>query len=118
MSELADSTRDARRATNWRPAARPWLCPEQRCTPILNLRDGEYRDLAVPEPGHSWTCWGQMAESVTFLYDGVEHTNDCNACHYTPLKGLIRWQENADDWDALSSYYSLAASFVRARVSK
>jgi hypothetical protein len=89
-------------------AERPWLCPEQRCTPLLNLRDGDYADISVPEPGHSFTCWGRMAEPVTFVYDGVDHTNDCNACHYTPLKGLIRWQENPADWDALSTYYALA----------
>jgi len=27
---------------------RPWLCPERRCTPLLNLRDGEYADIAFP----------------------------------------------------------------------
>lgn len=87
---------------------RPWLCPESRCTPLLNLRDGDYKDITVPEPGHSFTCWGRMAEAVTFVYDGIDHTNDCNACHYTPLKGLIRWQENPDDWGVLASYYALA----------
>jgi hypothetical protein len=54
-----------------------------------------------------------MERPVTFIYDGVEHTNDCNACHYTPLKGLIRWQENPNDWDALATYYSLAAKKAR-----
>jgi hypothetical protein len=49
-----------------------------------------------------------MERPVTFIYDGVDHTNDCNACHYTPLKGLIRWQENAADWSMLASYYHLA----------
>jgi len=87
---------------------RPWLCPERRCTPLLNLRDGEYADITVPEPGHSWTCWGRMAEPVTFVYDGVEHTNDHNCCHYTPLKGVIRWEENPDDWSSLATYYHLA----------
>lgn len=88
---------------------RPWLCPESRCTPLLNLRDGDYKDITVAEPGHSFTCWGRMAEAVTFIYDGVDHTNDCNACHYTPLKGLIRWQENPGDWGGvLATYYALA----------
>lgn len=46
---------------------RPWLCPESRCTPLLNLRDGDYKDITVAEPGHSFTCWGRMAEAVTFI---------------------------------------------------
>lgn len=55
-----------------------------------------------------------MAEPVAFTYDGVEHVNDCNACHYTPLKGLIRWQENPTDWETLCTYYGLAAKLARA----
>lgn len=92
-----------------RPAnARPWLCPERRCEPMLNLRDGDYPDITVPVPGESWICWGRMERPVTFIYDGVEHPNDHNCCHYTPLKGLIRWQENPADWNVLASYYALA----------
>ena len=92
---------------------RPWLCPEPRCTPLLNLRDGDYKDITVPEAGQSFTCWGRMAEPVTFVYDGVDHTNDLNCCHYTPLKGLIRWQENEADWECLCTYYGLALSLAR-----
>jgi hypothetical protein len=113
----ADNTRGVRQRTRWRPAVRPWLCPEPRCLPLLNLRDGDYKDLTVAEPGHSFTCWGQMPEPVTFIYDGVDHTNDHNCCHYTPLKGLLRWQENADDWDVLCTYYGLAAKLARAPVA-
>lgn len=97
-----------------RTPARPWLCPERRCTPLIQCTDGDYKDLTVPEPGYSWTCWGLMERPVAFTYDGVEHTNNCNACHYTPLKGLIRWQENPTDWETLSSYYALAAKKARA----
>ncbi len=89
-------------------ADRPWLWPEPRCAPLVNLRDGEYRDITVPEPGQTFMCWGRMAEPVTFIYDGVEHKNDHNSCHYTPLKGLVRFQNNPADWDALSTYYALA----------
>ena len=94
-------------------AERPWLCPEPRCTPLLNLRDGDYKDITTPEPGHSFSCWGQMAGPVTFVYDGIEHTNDLNDCHYTPLKGLIRWQGNEADWNVLASHYRMAGDLVR-----
>lgn len=94
--------------TGSRLGGRPWLCPEPRCTPLLNLRDGDYRDISVPEPGQSFFCWGLMAEPVAFSYDGAEHVNDANGCTYTPLKGLIRMQENAADWSGLASYYAMA----------
>ena len=82
---------------------------------MLNLRDGDYKDITVQEAGQSFTCWGKMEQPVTFIYDGVDHTNDLNCCHYTPLKGLIRWQENADDWDVLCTYYGMAAKKARAK---
>jgi len=83
-----------------RLSGRPWLCPEPRCTPLINLRDGEYRDITVPEPGQSYFCWGLMAEPVTFVYDGVEHTNDANCCSVrfclgAPPDDAARWAE----WD-------------------
>lgn len=101
--------------TRLRPGSsdRPWLCPEPRCTPLLNLRDGDYRDITVPEPGQSFFCWGVMDEPVAFTYDGVTHTNDLNACTYTPLKGLIRMQENAADWNVLASYYHVAGELLK-----
>lgn len=92
--------------------ARPWLCPEPRCTPLLNLRDGDYADITKPEPGQTFVCWGMMEQPVEFTYDGVEHPNDLNDCHYTPLKGLIRYQENAADWNVLASYYSMAGDLL------
>ena len=92
---------------------RPWLCPEPRCTPLVNLRDGDYADITVPEPGESFYCWGVMERRVEFTYDGVTHPNDCNGCTYTPLKGLIRFQENEGDWDNLSTYYHLAVVQLR-----
>jgi hypothetical protein len=87
---------------------RPWLCPEPRCTPLLNMRDGKYKDITVPEPGHSFFCWGLMAEPVEFVYDGVEHTNDRNFCTYTPLKGVIRLQTIENDWSVIASGASIA----------
>ena len=94
---------------------RPWLCPEPRCTPLLNLKDGGYKDITVPEPGESFFCWGVMERPVEFVYDSVVHPNDCNGCTYTPLKGLIRFQECDADWENLSTYYAIAVKRLRAR---
>lgn len=60
------------------------------------------------EPGQSWFCFGQGDRETVFVYDGVEHTNDLNACTYTPLKGVIRFQENADDWFLMAHAYLMA----------
>lgn len=87
---------------------RPWLCPEPRCTPLHNLRDGDYRDIRVPEPGQTWFCAGRMPQGIEFEYDGVEHANDLRSCAYTPLKGLIAWQENESDWENLAGFYQRA----------
>jgi hypothetical protein len=76
---------------------RPRCCPEPRCTPLYQY---PYRPERLP-PGESFSCFGRMAEPVTFVYDGVEHANDLNHCDYTPLKGVIRWQETREDWEAI-----------------
>lgn len=47
--------------------------------------------------GYSGECIGKMNEPFTFIYGGNPHTNDINHCHFTPLKGIIRFQECADD---------------------
>ncbi len=51
---------------------------------------------------------------ITFTYDGHDHTNDLRSCHWTPLKGLIAWQENLDDWALLSAAYATARKQVLA----
>lgn len=79
-----------------RPPDRPYCCPEPRCTPVHNHGDGE--SLAQVRPGQSFTCCGKMPEGIKFTYDGEVHPNDLNRCVYTPLKGIIRFQENATDW--------------------
>ena len=84
---------------------RPWCCPEPRCAPILNDQV-----QAVPTPGDSFICFGQMPEPVEFSYDGSVHRNDLNHCDYTPLKGVIRWQENPDDWRYVHRIYGRALS--------
>jgi hypothetical protein len=100
-------------------SARPWLCPEPKgCLPLLNMRDGDYKDITVSEPGQSFFCWGLMDREVAFSYDGVDHVNDRNFCTYTPLKGLIRLQTIENDWSVIASGAHIAidlandASFV------
>ena len=77
---------------------RPWCCPEPRCTPIYQYPWNVVRKV---DPGSSFSCFGVMDRAVVFIYDGNEHANDLNHCDYTPLKGVIRWQENRDDWIGL-----------------
>jgi hypothetical protein len=85
---------------------RPWCCPEPTCRPVYQHSENE--NLSRPVPGESFSCFGRMERPVVFEYDGVSHRNDLNSCHYTPLKGVIRWQENADDWALLAGMYAAA----------
>jgi hypothetical protein len=55
-----------------------------------------------------------MPRPVAFSYDGSEHQNDLNHCDYTPLKGIIRWQENEDDWLAAERFYGRARQKLQA----
>ena len=82
---------------------RPWCCPEPRCSPVYNIQVGN-----LPSPGESYVCFGRMEKPVEFTYDGSPHRNDLNHCDYTPLKGVIRWQENRDDWLAARRFYDIA----------
>lgn len=82
---------------------RPWCCPEPSCTPIHNDQVEE-----KPTPGISFICFGKMEREVIFIYDGTPHTNDLNHCDYTPLKGIIRWQENTIDWVYIMDQYRRA----------
>lgn len=95
---------------------RPYCCPEPRCTPVHQLDgyEGDEHDLSKPQPGESFFCFGRMAEPVEFTYDGAQHRNDLRSCGYTPLKGIISWQENLDDWRALSNAYGRAARVIEA----
>jgi hypothetical protein len=85
---------------------RPWCCPEPRCTPVHTLQ-GSDKPLSIAEPGETFVCFG-AAPTVEFVYDGVRHVNDTRSCTYTALKGVVSYQENADDWRALSGAYSRA----------
>ena len=88
---------------------RPPCCPEPRCQPLYLLMDG---DADKPGAGNSFVCFGRAPE-VEFTYDGVTHRNDLRSCHYTPLKGVVAYQENADDWEALRSGYWRALAALR-----
>jgi hypothetical protein len=54
-----------------------------------------------------------MERPIKFTYDGNVHVNDLNHCEYTPLKGVIRWQENEDDWVAAQELYGIALRKLR-----
>ncbi len=82
---------------------RPWCCPEPSCEPLHNDQVE-----VEPTPGVSFICFGKMARPVQFTYDGEQHDNDLNHCDYTPLKGIIRWQENLDDWRYIVMRYQRA----------
>ncbi|KAF0156255.1 MAG: hypothetical protein FD189_1060 [Elusimicrobia bacterium] len=86
---------------------RPWCCPEPRCAPLFQLKDGGWQLLEC-KPGESFFCFGKLAEAVRFVYDGIEHVNDLSTCCFTPLKGIIRYQENREDWYALKTAYTRA----------
>lgn len=92
---------------------RPWCCPERRCVPVHTVQ-GSTQPLSNADPGESFVCFGDAPE-VEFAYDGVEHVNDTRSCHYTPLKGLIAYQENAQDWQAMQSAYSRAFTALEWR---
>lgn len=90
---------------------RPWCCPEPRCAPVHQLT-GSNRPLDEPAPGETFLCFGRAPE-VKFSYDGVEHINDLRTCTYTALKGVVSYQENADDWRALVNAYSRALAALQ-----
>lgn len=95
---------------------RPWCCPEPRCTPLHALQGGD-KPLSVPDPGETFLCFGK-APQVVFIYDGVEHVNDVRSCTYTALKGVVSYQENADDWRAIQNAYGRALHLLAAPVSE
>lgn len=87
-------------------ATRPRLCPCARtCTPIWNsmVCDDRIKDEeADMNQGYSGECVGRMNEAVEFIYGGAPHKNEFNRCVFTPLKGIIRFQECADDfWSSI-----------------
>ena len=91
---------------------RPWCCPEPRCVPIYQVRDGGSQGLARPQPGESFNCWGRLPAEIVFDYDGVPHANALRSCGYTPLKGVVTWHENPEDWALLSHGYQTALDRV------
>lgn len=84
---------------------RPWCCPEPRCQPVSQLAEHDLKDA---QPGESFSCFGRMPAGIEFEYDGAAHRNDLRSCHYTPLKGVVAYQENEDDWRMLVRAYTAA----------
>jgi hypothetical protein len=87
---------------------RPWICAECNCEPIFQGKASDYDDISVCNAGQSWICFGKMKQSITFMYNGVEHENDLRTCQYTTLKGLVAWQMNEADWDFFATVYGRA----------
>ncbi len=85
---------------------RPWCCVEPRCTAIHQLANRS--DLSDARPGDSFACFGIMPQQIVFTYDGDRHENDLRSCVYTPLKGMVAWQENANDWAMMRDAYTAA----------
>ena len=84
----------------WRPA----FCPDHACTPLMRpLTDHDNHDLA--QPGYAVFCFGRLAEPIDWTFAGVEHHETLSQCQSSPLKGNIRWLDNAADWQALGSIY-------------
>jgi len=86
---------------------RPYNCPEHNCCPIFQAKDSNW-DISTPKSGESFFCFGRMEKPTVFLYNGVEHKNNLSTCICTPLKGVIRFQENKNDWVWMKASYERA----------
>lgn len=91
--------------------SRPWCCPEPRCTPVHQVV-GDDPNLAIAQPGESFICFGKNDDTIEFMYDHHYHRNDLRSCSYTPLKGVVANQENADDWRAIANAYKKALDAI------
>jgi hypothetical protein len=82
--------------------SRPALCPcPNSCMPIYNgLAFDERVKTGDLNEGYSGDCIGKGDESV-YIVGGETHTNDMNHCVFTPLKGIVRFQINEGDVDAM-----------------
>ena len=91
---------------------RPFCCPDKSCTPIHQIKSSVWPDLSVSKDGESFLCFGQMSK-IIFVYNGVYHNNDLCTCTLSPLKGLIRFHENIEDWQLLRDGYRDALEVIR-----
>jgi hypothetical protein len=86
---------------------RPPFCPDYTCKPLIRpLTDHDNHDLA--QPGYAVFCFGRLAEPIDWTFAGVEHHEDLSNCQMSPLKGNVRWLDNAADWQALAATYQIA----------
>jgi hypothetical protein len=93
---------------------RPHFCPfPVTCQPVIRpLTDSDNRTL--DNPSFAVTCFGDT-EPLIWVFNDVEHREDLRSCHYSPLKGVVTWHENLEDWDVLAATYRMAAEAVRRR---
>lgn len=91
---------------------RPQMCPEPRCQPLYQwpppTKKQIDKGIRTDPTEESWHCFGYMKEEIVFIYNDDKHANDLHSCCYTPLKGLIVWQENRDDWYGMKRCYTRA----------
>ncbi len=91
----------------WRPA----FCPDRACTPLIHpLTDPDNMEPGVGRPGFAVFCWGRLAEPLDWTFGGVEHHEDLSNCQFSPLKGVVRWLDNAEDWSALRRAFQAATN--------
>ena len=92
---------------SWRPA----FCPDRTCTPLIHpLTDPDNMEPGFDRPGFAVFCFGRLAAPLDWTFAGVEHHEDLSNCQSSPLKGNVRWFDNAEDWSALTRAFRAATS--------
>lgn len=81
---------------------RPPLCPcKETCQPLYNgMAHDERLKTGDLNEGYSGDCIGKSIP-LDYMVGGNLHQNDMNHCIFTPLKGVIRFQINEGDVDAM-----------------
>ena len=90
---------------------RPWCCPQSSCTPLKVF--GERCSYAKRQPGDSFICFGKLKKAVIRQVDGVRHRNDLSTCNYVAGRGIFRYFENRNDWEALVEAYQEALATLK-----
>lgn len=87
---------------------RPPFCPDpDGCTPLIHpLTDSD--NMTLDQRGLAVFCFGRLRDPLVWTFDDVEHVETLSTCQSSPLKGVIRWFENLEDWSALGRAYRAA----------
>ena len=82
--------------------SRPPLCPcKETCSPLWNgLADDSRLKTGDLNEGYSGDCVGK-SKPLEYVVGGQVHINDMNQCIFTPLKGVIRFQIEKGDIEAM-----------------